>query len=357
MNTNKGGISRRTLLAGAPVAAAQVRLAQRVRVAILGLEGHPGEIVNPLPRLPEVDITGIWDGDPKEVARFGETNPRLAAAKRYEDYRRMLDAEKPDVVAVCNTNGERAAAILECAARKINVIAEKPLAITRPDLERVKDAVARSGIRLGMLLPMRYSPSYQALRRICESGEIGEIAQISAQKSYKAGERPEWMRRRASYGSTILWIGIHMIDLMRFTSGRDFTHASSFQSRVDYPEIGDMENTTVTSFRMDNNGTATLHMDYFRPESAPTHGDDRLRLAGTKGVAEYMEATGVTVMSRTGPPRVVRELPAARSVFAEYVAHVYGGAPASLSLADIYRNCEITIGADEAAAQGRIVRL
>ena len=30
-----------------------------------------------------------------------------------------------------------------------------------------------------------------------------------------------------------------------------------------------MENTTVSGFRLDNGGTATLHMDYFRPEPLP----------------------------------------------------------------------------------------
>ena len=40
---------------------------------------------------------------------------------------------------------------------------------------------------------MRLSAPYLAMKQIVESGEIGEIGQIDAQKSYKLGDRPAWM--------------------------------------------------------------------------------------------------------------------------------------------------------------------
>ncbi|MCX6636575.1 MAG: Gfo/Idh/MocA family oxidoreductase [Acidobacteria bacterium] len=332
------------------------RLSRTVRIAILGFDGHPEEILRPLPQLPDVEVVAVSDPDPKVTARAVK-NPRLAKARQYTDYRRILDAEKLDLVAVCNPNGDRAEAILACVARKLNVIAEKPLAVEWRDLDRVKKAVSESGIKLGMLLPMRYSPSYLALKKIVEAGEIGEVAQIAAQKSYKAGERPAWMRSRKTYGGTIPWIGIHMIDLMRFTSGREMTAVASFQTRIAFPEIGDMENVTGSLFKLDNSGIGTLRMDYLRPQTAPTHGDDRLRLAGTKGVAEYQADTGVTLMSDARKPETIRELPPEGSVFLDYVQYAYNGAAPTLTLADIYRTNEIVLGARDAAEKGEIVRL
>lgn len=340
-------ITRRTVLAG--LAAAPLKLRAKVRVAMLGLEGHPGEITKPLNDLPDVEVVAIATTNPPAA------NSRLAAARRYSDYRRMLDTEKPDVVAVCNNNGERAAAIVEAAQRGMNVIAEKPLALTRADLDRVRHAVASARIHLGMLLPMRYEPPYLALREIARSGEIGEVIQISAQKSYQLGDREEWYKHQSTYGSTILWIGIHMFDLMRFTTGRELTEAASFMGRAGFHGYGDMETTTATAFRMDNGGTATLHMDYCLPATAPAHGDDRLRLSGTKGVAEYMAATGVTIAAGARRPRRIETLPAEGSVFRDYIAHVYAGAPATLSVEDIYRVCDVTIAAHQAAVERRIV--
>ncbi len=359
-NTSHPKITRRSLLAGAAAAAAPgatLRLPARVRVAIVGVEGHPGEITQPLDSLPDVEIAAIADADAAALARFQRGSRHLASAKTYSDYRRMLDTEKLDVVAVCNSNGDRAAAILEAAQRKHNVIAEKPLAITRADLDRVKAAVGRYRIQLGMLLPMRFSPPYLMLKQIVDRGDIGEVVQISAQKSYQLEDRPGWFKHRETYGSTILWIGPHMLDLMRFTSGRNFREVSSFMGRPQFPESGSMETSTATCLRLDNGGTATLHMDYCRPATAPTHGDDRLRLAGTKGVAEYTESTGVTLMTSSTKPHRIENLPPPGSVFRDYIAHVYTGAPPGLPLADIYAVCEATIAAHEAATQKRLIPL
>ena len=97
-------------------------------------------------------------------------------------------------------------------------------------------------------------------------------------------------------------------------------------------------------------------MDYCLPASAPAHGDDRLRLSGTKGVAEYMAATGTTLATTTTKPHRIDTLPPEGSVFRDYLAHVYGGAPATLTTDEIYSVCEITIAANEAAVERRIVK-
>ena len=147
-----------------------------------------------------------------------------------------------------------------------------------------------------------------------------------------------------------------MIDLMSFTSGRSFSQAASFQGHVAFPEVVDMQNVTTTMFRLDNGGTATLRMDYLRPASAPSHGDDRLRLAGTKGVVEYKEETGVTVMS-PGGKRVLTTLPRQGSVFADFLLSTYTGAKPALSWQEIVRANEATMAAHEASESGKIVSI
>jgi predicted dehydrogenase len=351
-------VTRRTWMTGAMLAAAApvpLRLPRKVRLAVLGLEGHIGELLDPLPLLPDVELVAMADRDAKLLASAAR-RPAAAHAHQYGDYRELLEREPLDVAGICGANGERAGAILACAARKIHVAAEKPLAIERADLERVKRAVTESGIRLTMLLPMRFEPPYAAMRQMVAAGRIGEVAQIAAQKSYKLGGRPEWMRHRATFGGTIPYIGIHMVDLMRFIGGRDLVEAVSFEARVGFPEMGDLENTTATLFRLDNGGTAVLHLDYLRPEAAPTHGDDRLRLAGTRGVVEFQEGTGLTLMTADDPPRAIHDLPAERRLFLDFLDSVYNGTPAGLGLPDIYRANEIVLAARESAERRTIVR-
>lgn len=337
--------------------AAAIKLPRKLRLGMVGVLGHAGEILTPLPELPDVELVAVAESDPAELAKIRK-RPVAAKAKFYSDYRRMLDAEKLDLVGVCTSNGDRAASVIAVAERGLPLIAEKPLALTRKDLERAKRAVTASGKPIWLLLPMRYSPPYYAMRQMVKDGVVGDVGMISSQKSYKAGVRPQWMKDRASYGSTILWIGIHMFDLMRWTSGRDFTEAFSYQSQVAAPPgIGQMENTTTTILKMDNGGTASLHMDYYRTESAPTHGDDRVRIAGSKGVIEYMAATGLTVLREGSKLEVVKDLPPAKEIFIEFLQAAFNGKPDDMPPTDVWKINEITIAAHEAALSGRPVRV
>lgn len=341
----------------APGAQPLLRLPKRIRIALLGVEGHAGEILKPLDRLPDVELVAIYDPDPKAIAGIIARNPRAAGARPYSDWREMLDREKLDLVGIAGSNAERAPAILACAGRKLNIVAEKPLAIEMADLQEIEKAVAQYGVRLTMLLPMRFSAPYLAMKQIVASGEIGEVAQIGAQKSYKLGPRAEWMRHRNTFGGTIPYIGVHMVDLMRWASGRELVEASSFQSRIGYPEMLDMENTTATLFRLDNGGVATLRMDYLRPMSAPTHGDDRLRIAGAKGIVEHTAEEGLTLITKDQKPHRITDLPPSRSLFADFLSSVYLSTPSGLELHEVYRVNRIVLLAREAAERHQIVTI
>lgn len=342
-------LTRRTLLAGAALlaqaasAAPLVRLPRKIRLGILGLEGHIAELLDPLPLLPDVELVAVSDADPaqrKKVSRPG--------VKQYTSHLELLDKEKPDVAGICGNHAERAALIQACAQRKIHVVSEKPLAITKADFDKVRRAVADNGIQLSMIIAMRFQPEFQALRTAVMSGQVGDVIQVTAQKSYKLGSRPDWMKHRASYGGTIPYIGIHLVDLMRFTTGRELLHVASHETRVGHPELGDMENTAISLFRLDNGGNGAMHLDYCRPETAVSHGDDRLRVAGTKGIAEYIENVGVTLVT-DGQTHRKPDLPAPLSFFTDFLESVYAGKPRGLSLADIYRANEIVLEARDSA--------
>lgn len=316
-----------------------VRLAlpKKVRVILIGKEGHTGEVTTPAKQMPDIEIVAQLDGQ--------------------TDYRPVLDREKPDIVGICNDNGARAAAIVACAERGLNFIAEKPFAIRLEDLARCRRAVERSGVRYTMMLPLRFAPHFLALKQIVASGQIGDVAQIGGQKSYKPAPNTPWRNKTSTYGGTIPWVGIHMADLMRWTSGREFTAAAAFQARLGWAELGDRENTAAALFHLDNGGVATLRMDYLRPDGAATHEDDRLRLAGTKGVAEYQASTGVTLMTYGAPQRVITPLPAPQSLFVEFLRAIYLGAPDPIALADIWRINEICLKTRDAANSNRVVQL
>jgi predicted dehydrogenase len=122
------------------------------------------------------------------------------------------------------------------------------------------------------------------------NGVIGEVVLASAQKSYRFGtSRPEWYGRREDYSGTLLWVASHGIDAVRFCSGMAFSKVIGVSGNLAHPQYAEMEDHIVALFGLQNGGNAVVHADFLRPNGAPSHGDDRLRIAGTKGVVEVQK--------------------------------------------------------------------
>src|SRR5438045_1155306 len=112
--------SRRALLlasGGAALIQAQpVQLPRKVRLGVIGYDGHLSEILDQLPAFPDVELVSVADaGSDAQATQSALRNPFVARARRYPEYAEMLDRERLDCAAICNHNGARAAAIIACA--------------------------------------------------------------------------------------------------------------------------------------------------------------------------------------------------------------------------------------------------
>jgi predicted dehydrogenase len=335
---------------------APTKLPAKVRLAVVGQVGHLGEITRPLPLLPDVELVAYHEPAAADLARLGKQKA-MQGAQGHTDLRRMLDQVKPDVVAVVNDDGARAGAVLEVVSRGIHCIAEKPLSIDRPSLEKIEKTVRAGKAKFSMLVPLRYAPQFKAVREVVRSGEIGEVLLLGGQKSYRRGADSAWKNKRATYGSTMLWIGPHLIDLFHFSSGLKMTEAFCWQANVKDPSIGERENVVGAVLRLENGGIAEMRMDYLRPDAAPSHEDDRLRVAGTKGVVEFTAATGVTVISEANKSRRIEALPEKGEIFVDFLKHIYNGAAATLTMDEIFHVSRAIQAAEDSSRLGRPVKV
>ena len=73
---------------------------------------------------------------------------------------------------------------------------------------------------------------------------------------------------------------------------------------------------------MDNGVMISASIDYLRPSTAPTHGDDRVRVAGTEGVIEVMKGA-VTLINADGEKNL--ELVEQRGIFYDFALHLLDG--------------------------------
>jgi predicted dehydrogenase len=210
--------------------------------------------------------------------------------KPYDDPIQMLEHYKPDVVgvgAIYGHTGDFVSAAIERGVTKI--VSDKPIAATWEKLEQLRKLTRENNVTLLTEFDFHSRAEFRAAREIVRSGQVGDPVLITAQKSYRFNTRPQWYADRSLYTGTMLWVASHAIDAIRFVTERTVVRVIGRQGNISQPSYGSMEDHCMAMLELAGGGSAIVHADFLRPAKAPTHGDDRFRLAGIKGVVEVRD--------------------------------------------------------------------
>jgi predicted dehydrogenase len=273
-----------------------------MRLAFIGGNGHH-YLRGALEELrPEAAVAP--DGVDAEPARA--LAARLPGAKWFDDAAVMLDTFKPEVVSVGAVYARNGVWATEALRRGIAVVSDKPVATSWEVLDQLRETAAKADVPLVTEFNFRSSGAFRAAHEAVKRGAIGKVVLATGQKSYRFGTRPAWYAHRELYGGTLPWVASHAIDAVVFASGRRLSAAAGSAGNCSKPDYGSMEDHTVSLFEFEGGGAAVVHADYLRPAKAPTHADDRLRLAGERGVIEVRDERCV-LLSADEEPRDVTE--------------------------------------------------
>lgn len=327
-----------------------------MKVCIIGTAGHTNYVLDGVSIDSNSSIVGLApgteneniDGLVKKVNEMGH-QPQI-----YRDYREMLDDVKPDVAAVASHFYKQASITLEAVKRGINVFAEKPLATTLGDLKRVKDAYESSTINLAAMFGIRYDPWFMTAWKLVQNGVIGKVRLMNAQKSYKLGTRAEFFKKRETYGGTIPWVGSHAVDWLYWFSGERFksvyaSHSSKYNKGHDELEVAGL-----IHFNFTNEVMGAVNIDYLRPNTAPSHGDDRIRIAGAEGVIEVRDEK-VFLINNKGDG--IQEINQEENdgIFADFLRQIRGEGKCSISAEDSFYITEACLRARQSADENKVV--
>ena len=326
-----------------------------LQIVIIGGSGHYKYALDGLTAIPGLSITGIAPGAPGE--NLDALRKSLAARgekpAEYQDYRSMLDDQKPRysvINTIFNVQAEVAAEVLK---RDIHAFIEKPLATTIADLEALEEAYRQSSGSAIAMLGLRFTPHFFTAWKAVRDGAVGSVRLLNAQKSYKLGTRSDMYRTRKTFGGTIPWVGIHGIDLIQWFAGNPFINVFAKHSTRANRGHGDLETTGLCLFDLENEIIASLTIDYLRPENAPTHGDDRIRVVGSDGTIEVLHEKALLINRRT---RGIEELPLEDpgNIFAAFVRGVDD--ESLLNAQESFEATRIALLARQSADEGKQIR-
>ena len=166
--------------------------------------------------------------------------------KRYTDYKQMLEENDIELVSIATESGIHAEIALHCIDCGVNVIIEKPMAMSIADAEEIVRRSEEKGVKVSACHQNRFNVAIQELRRAVEAGRFGRISHGSIHVRWNRNEgyytQAPWRGTWAQDGGCLMNQCIHGIDLLRWMMGDevDEVYGVTKQQFHDYLECEDI---------------------------------------------------------------------------------------------------------------------
>ena len=153
---------------------------KKLRIGFIGCGWIAGSHIRSFKKQPDVEIVAGCDLIPGKAAAFFEKNGVEGVKTDYASHKEMLDDEslKLDAVTICTYNRQHAGPAIYALKKGINVLLEKPFTVTLDEAVEVCRAEKESGKLLSIGFQPRMDANMKMIKKIVESGELGQIYYI-----------------------------------------------------------------------------------------------------------------------------------------------------------------------------------
>lgn len=168
------------------------------------------------------------------------------AIRRYTSYRDLLAAEKPTLVSIATESGIHAEIALACIDAGVNIIIEKPMAMSMADAEEIIRRSEQAGVKVSACHQNRFNVAVRQTRKALEEGRFGQISHGSVHVRWNRNrdyyDQAPWRGTWAQDGGCLMNQCIHGIDLLRWMMGDEVEeiYGVTRQQFHDYLECEDI---------------------------------------------------------------------------------------------------------------------
>lgn len=271
---------------------------QKLRAGVIGLgvgKAHAKGYLNS----PDAELVAVCD---MNLARLEQAEADWNVTGLYTDYQQMLREANLDVVSIGLPNSLHAEASIAALEAGVNVICEKPMATSVVDARRMVETAKQNKRELMMCYNYRYRSDSQWMKRVIQSGQLGQIYHANVSWRRETGI-PGWGlfgSKAASGGGALIDLGVHVIDLALWMMDFPAVKTISGDVRSLFGPVGrktwgrtptvepikdfDVDDGGIAFARLANGANMLINVTWAE-HTAP--GDDafRVELQGTEGAA------------------------------------------------------------------------
>ena len=214
------------------------------------------------------ELAAICDFDPAALAKAAELAPE---ARTTDDLDSVLADDSIDAVALATpvpTHADLAVKALEAGK---HCFVEKPLAKSVADAERAVAAADAAGKKLMVGHLLEYHPAVEALAKLIEEGELGELR-------YVYGNRQNLGQLRSDENA--LWsLGAHDVAVILSLLGEEPSQVTAVGEAYVRPGV---EDVVFGYLRFPSGVAAHMHLSWLDP-----HKERRITVVGSKRMAVF----------------------------------------------------------------------
>lgn len=239
-----------------------------------------------------------------------------------------------DLVSLCSPRRDtQADDAIRCLQAGKHVLAEKPTALSEASLDAILHAAETSGRSFREMGGTVISQPYWAMRELIQRGDLGEIVQVFAQKSYPY--YPDRVQDEAIDGGLFLQNGIHAARMIEHVSGQRIVSLTRIETELGNPVPGRLRMASAFQGMLENGGCVSAIANYLNPFGLGRWGNECLRVFGTKGMVEATDSGSHTrLVIGDQDHGALPESGASPSYLSMWIDHLLDGTAMPLSLED-----------------------
>ncbi len=155
----------------------QVDASKKLKVGIIGTGWIADAHIKQYKEMEDVEVVAGADLVPGKAEAFFK-KWEVEGVRCYHSHKEMLDAEELDAVSICTYNATHAECTIDSLRHGVHVMLEKPMCVTMEEAIEMRKVEKETGLILSVGFQPRLDPNMQMIKKIVESGELGDIYYI-----------------------------------------------------------------------------------------------------------------------------------------------------------------------------------
>lgn len=181
--------------------------------------------------------------------------------KRYTDYKALIDENELQLVSIATESGVHAEIALYCIDHGVNVIIEKPIAMSIQDADEIIRRAAGNHVKVSACHQNRFNLAVQEMRGALEAGRFGKISHGSIHVRWNRNrsyyDQASWRGKWASDGGALMNQCIHGIDLLRWMMGDEIDEVYGVTRQQYHPYL-EAEDIGMAVIKFKNGAIGTV---------------------------------------------------------------------------------------------------